>query len=157
MIFPDCPTRFEKGTLPNSTSTWVWICRPGQLVHGPGQVGRSLSSDICVRTSNHWIDCKHSDVIPLNDYQLKRYSYLTRKHKPEEDPEIVQENYPSMSSTVLWYHRMESVQEENSVDDEPVDQEESEDVAGAPGGDINGLTLICQQQEVCLRKEIESR
>ena len=51
---------------------------------------------------------------------------------------------------------MESVQEENSVDDEPVDQEESEDVAGAPGGDINGLTLICQQQEVCLRKEIES-
>ena len=120
--------------------TWVWLCRPGQPVRGPGQVGRSLSSEICVKTSNHWFDCQHSDVIPLNKYELKRYSYLTRKHKPEDDPEIVQENYPSMSSTVIGYHRIEDVQEEDAVDDEPVDQERSEDVAGALEGDIDRLT-----------------
>ena len=65
---------------------------------------------------------------------------MTRKHKPEEDPEIVRENYPSMLSTVVGYHRTEDVQEEDSVDDEPVDREQSEDVAGAPGEDINRLT-----------------
>ena len=123
--------------------TWVWICRPGQPVRGPGQVGRSLSSEICVRTSNHWFDCQHSDVIPLTKHELKRYSYLTRKQRQEDDQEIVQENYPSMSSTVIGYHRVEEVQEEEAVDDEPVDlpdREHSEDVAGAPEGDINGLT-----------------
>merc|ERR1712025_515802 len=76
---------------------------------------RLLSSEICVKTSGHWLDCQHSDVIPLNDYELKKYSYLTRKQQQEEaDPEIVQENYSSRSSTTVGYHQVENCPEESS-------------------------------------------
>ena len=86
-----------------SLGSRVWVVRDGQGVKGLGIVGRSLNSVIAVKTSTGWLDCKHSDCIPLNEAENRKYSYLFRRDFEEEDASTVTKNYLSKSHVVIDY------------------------------------------------------
>ena len=139
------PTPTEK-----KIGTWVWVCRPGQPIKGPGIVGRSIHSAISVKIGSGWLDCKHSDTIPLNQAELRKYRYLCRSEEREEP--IVTQDYDSNSEIIQEYNFQERVEVTSQAEVRDQSQAEaggqSQSEAGGQSQDQAQMEVEVPSQEV---------
>ena len=72
---------------PKKIGTWVWFRRQGQW-KGPAQVGASIAGECSVREGNEWVyNCKHSELLPLNEHELEVHNLSQDKDEQEDKDE----------------------------------------------------------------------